>query len=370
VIWLVAVAGLVRRSDRRAVTSAWIVALLGLVMAVVLSRLVVTVPPVGTEVRPWVGCYLLIAFAALLVGGGIGIDGLAAEMRGRSFSWLQPATVLAGVAIGLVSLGGAAWWVLAGAQGPIERTRLDAIPPYVMNGLRSETRPRLLAIDLTGGVARYSVLADGHLRLGDADRGTPFGGSRTAREQVDDVVARLIAGTADSDIRSQLGELGIGYLWVTGAGEDITSRIDNTPGLGTASGTERGTVWQLSPAVSRSTVASKDGTEPLARPPVEVPADGSDRRLQIGEAADPRWQATADGRSLVPVDGGWQQAYALPAEGVSVTWVIPSSASWLLIGQGAVLLLAAVLAAPGVRRPEVRDPTKSARRAATLSELV
>ncbi len=178
VIWLVAVVGLVRRPDRRAVTSAWIVALLGLAMAVVLSRLVVTVPPVGTEVRPWVGCYLLIAFAALLVGGGIGVDGLAAEMRERSFSWLQPAAVLAGVAVGLVTLGGAAWWVLAGAQGPIERTRLDAIPPYVMNGLRSEARPRLLAIDLTGGVARYSVLSDGHLRLGDADRGGPFGGSQ------------------------------------------------------------------------------------------------------------------------------------------------------------------------------------------------
>jgi hypothetical protein len=35
-----------------------------------------------------------------------------------------------------------------------------------------------------------------------------------------------------------------------------------------------------------------------------------------------------------------------------------------------VLLVAAVLAAPAVRRPEVRDPTKSARRSATLSELV
>jgi GT2 family glycosyltransferase len=370
VIWLVALGGLVRRPDRRAVTSAWIVALLGLAMAVVLSRLVVTVPPVGTEVRPWVGTYLLITFAALLVGGGVGVDGLAAKMRERSFSWLQPAAVLASLAVGLVSLGGAVWWVLAGAQGPIERTRLDAIPPYVMNGLRSESRPRLLAIDLTGGVARYSVLADGHLRLGDADRGGPFGGSLSAREQVDDVVGRLIAGTADSDIRTQLGALGIGYLWVTGAGEDITARIDNTPGLGTASGTERGTVWQLSPAVARSTVVSEAGTEPLAAPPATVPAGGPDRRLQIGEAADPRWQASLDGRPLTPVDGGWQQAYALPAAGGSVTWTIPSSAGWLLIGQAALLLVAAVLAAPGVRRPEVRDPTKSARRAATLSELV
>ena len=370
VIWLVALAGLVRRPERRAVTSAWIVALLGLAMAVVLSRLVVTVPPVGTEVRPWVGSYLLITFAALLVGGGVGIDGLAAEMRERSFSWLQPAGVLASLAVGLVSLGAAVWWVLAGAQGPIERTRLDAIPPYVMNGLRTESRPRLLAIDLTGGVARYSVLADGHLRLGDADRGAPFGGSLSAREQVDDVVGRLIAGTADSDIRTQLGTLGIGYLWVTGASEDVTSRIDNTPGLGTASGTERGTVWQLSPAVTRSSVVSESGAEPLGGPPADIPPGGSDRRLQIGQPADPRWQATVDGRPLTHVDGGWQQAYALPAAGGSATWAIPSNVRWLLIGQGAVVLVAAVLAAPGVRRPEVRDPTKSARRAATLSELV
>jgi hypothetical protein len=370
VIWLVGLAGLLRRPERRAVTSAWIVALLGLAMAVVLSRLVVTVPPVGTEVRPWVGCYLLIAFAALLIGGGVGVDGLLGEMRGRSFSLLQPAAVLAGAAVGLVSLGAAAWWVVAGAQGPIERTRLDAIPPYVMNGLRSESRPRLLAIDLAAGVARYSVLADGHLRLGDADRGIPFGGSRSARDQVDDLVARLVAGTADSDIRSQLGDLGIGYLWVTGASEDITSRIGNTPGLGTASGTERGTVWQLTPAVARSTVVTKTGTEPVTGPPVALPAGEQDRRLRIGEAADPRWQARLNGQPLTPVDGGWQQAYALPAAGGNVTWAIPSSLRWLLIGQGVVLLIAAVLAAPGVRRPEVRDPMKSARRAATLSELV
>jgi len=41
-------------------------------MAVLLSRLVVSVPPAGTEVRPWVGSYLLLAFAALIVGAGMG----------------------------------------------------------------------------------------------------------------------------------------------------------------------------------------------------------------------------------------------------------------------------------------------------------
>ena len=82
------------------------------------------------------------------------------------------------------------------------------------------------------------------------------------------------------------------------------------------------------------------------------------------------YKRQVDGRPLTPVEGGWQQAYALPAAGGSATWAIPASLGWVLIGQGAVVLVAAVLAAPGVRRPEVRDPTKSARRAATLSELV
>jgi hypothetical protein len=42
---------------------------------------------------------------------------------------------------------------------------------------------------------------------------------------------------------------------------------------------------------------------------------------------------------------------------------------WLLAGQVLVLVVAGVRAAPAIRRPEVRDPAKSARRAATLSEL-
>ena len=62
VIWLVALLGLARRPARRAVLAAWAAALVALGMAVVLSRLVVAVPPAGTEVRPWVGSYLLLGF--------------------------------------------------------------------------------------------------------------------------------------------------------------------------------------------------------------------------------------------------------------------------------------------------------------------
>jgi hypothetical protein len=261
------------------------------------------------------------------------------------------------------------WWVLAGAHGPIERSRLDAIPPYVMNAMKSDARLRLLAIDLSDGTARYSVLADDYPRLGDADRGFTFGGSVSAREQVDDLVVRLVAGTADSDINPQLINLGIGYVWVTGANDDSKARIDNTPGLGTASGNERGIVWKLEPAVARAVVVDGSTRLSVGSPPTPVPAGNQQRQLDLGESADMRWRAELDGRTLAPVANGWQQVFALPADGGTVTYTLPSLMPWLLPFQGLVLLVAGVLAAPAIRRPEVRDPAKTARRAATLSEL-
>ncbi len=109
---------------------------------------------------------------------------------------------------------------------------------------------------------------------------------------------------------------------------------------------------------------------PLAGPPVTRAAGADGRTLRIGEAADPRWRAELDGRTLPAVNGGWQQAFSVEPAGGSLAWSLPSAHGWVLVGQGLVLLVAAVLAAPAVRRPEVRDPTKSARRSATLSELV
>ena len=148
-------------------------------------------------------------------------------------------------------------------------------------------------------------------------------------------MVRLVAGTADSDIGPQLSDLGIGYIWVTGATDDVTSRIDNTPGLGVASGNDQGTVWELDPAVSRAIIAGPDGISPVGALPATVPAGGEGRQLRIGEAADPRWQAELDGRRLEPADGGWQQAFSLPPEGGSLTYELPSIAGWLVAGQGA-----------------------------------
>jgi GT2 family glycosyltransferase len=368
-VWLVGFGGLVRRPRSRLVLISWFAALLALALAVVLSRLVVTVPPVGTEVRPWVGPYLLVTFGALLLAGAVGVDGLSRDVQRRSFTWLQPAAVLAGVAVAAVTLGGAAWWVWAGLAGPVSRVGLDALPPYVRNAMVGDARARVLAVDLTAGPARFSVLADQQLRLGDADRGGTFGGSVVARQEAEDLVVRLVAGTADSDLSPQLADLGVGYVWVRGATEDQLARIDNTPGLGAASGDEGTTIWRLEPPVSRRVLVDGGSRTPVAGSPLVLPPGGDGRQLRLGEPIDRRWRATLDGRPLTPVEAGWQQAFAVPAGGGQVVWSLPSFSHWFLLAQGVLVTLACVLAAPAVRRPEVRDPAKSARRAATLAEV-
>ena len=369
VVWAFALGGLVRRADRRLVVICWFTALAALALAVALSRLVVPVPPLGTEVRPWVGPHLLIAFGALALGGAVGLDGLTRDVGRRSFSWLQPAAVLGGLAVALVTVGGAAWWVWAGVTGPVDRVGLAALPPYVRNAMVGDTRARVLAVDLEGDGARFAVLADRQQRLGDADRGGTFGGSTAAQQEAGDLVVRLVAGTADSDITPQLTGLGVGFVWVRGATEEERARIDNTPGLGAASGDDGATVWRLEPAVSRGVLVDGGTRTPLAGSTLVVPPGGEGRQLRLRDAADRRRRATLDGRPLSPVDAGWQQAFAVPAAGGQLAWSLPSVSHWFLPAQGLVVLVACVLAAPAVRRPEVRDPTTSARRAATLAEV-
>jgi hypothetical protein len=128
-------------------------------------------------------------------------------------------------------------------------------------------------------------------------------------------------------------------------------------------------VWKLEPAVARTVLVEGSELLPIGPPPTPVPPGAQERQLQIGESADVRWRAQLDGQNLVPVADGWQQVFALPVRGGTVTYELPSFMPWLLPIQGLVLLVAGVLAAPAIRRPEVRDPAKTARRAATLSEL-
>lgn len=371
--WAVALGGLLRGYRRRAVIAGWLIGLLSLAVAVGLSRLLVTVPPNGVQTRPYVGIYLLIAFGALVLAGGMGIDGYTKDLGRQNFSVVQPLSVLAAVLAAVISLGAAGWWVLGGMSGPIHRTQLTSIPTYIVDAQTGPDQVRTLAIDLSAGQgnsqANYSVIDGDQTRLGDSERGYSFGGSAAARRETASVVSRLVSGSGDSELAADLADLGINYVWVSGAGEDIRSRITNTPGLAAASGSSTGAVWQLSQPTSRVRLVSGQQVSRLASFPdgVQIPASSLQRVLRLGVPTDPRWRATLDGRPLTPLqDGNWQQSFTVPASGGVLRYHLDTTIPWLPIGQGVALLLAMVLAAPGVRRPEVRDPVQDARRVATV----
>lgn len=370
--WAVALVGLLRSFRRRAVIAGWLIALLTLAVAVGLSRILVQVPPAGVQTRPYVGIYLLIAFGALVLAGGIGVDGYTKDLGRQSFSVVQPLSVLAAALAAIISLGGAGWWIIDGMAGPIHRTQLTSVPAYIVDAQTGPDQVRTLAIDLPAGEpsqANYSVIDGDQTRLGEPERGYSFGGSQAARRETASVVSRLVSGSGDSELAADLADLGINYVWVRGADDDIRSRITNTPGLAAASGSSTGSVWQLSQPTSRVRLVSGQQVTRLGSDPdgVRIPASSLQRVLRLGVPTDPRWRATLNGHPLTPLrDGNWQQSFTVPASGGVLRYHLDTPIPWLPIGQGAALLLAMLLAAPGVRRPEVRDPVQNARRVATL----
>lgn len=365
--WAVGLAGLFRSFRRRAVIAGWLVGLVCLAVAVLFSRLLVAVPTLATETRPNVGFYLLLGFGALILAGGIGVDGFTKDLGAQSFSIAQPLSVLAGLVAALVCLLGAGWWVLAGATGPISRTDLGAIPPYIADAQAGPSKIRTLAIDMSGGSADFSVIEEDQVRLGDAERGFAFGGSQQFSDEVADVVARLVSGSGDTQLAADLADLGINYVWIGGSNDDVRTRITNTPGIAGASGSEEGTVWQLEQPTSKVRLVSGQQVTRLQDRPdgVVVPQSSLQRVLRLGEPVDSRWVATLDGRPLTPLDdGNWQQSFEMPETGGVLKYELRGNPIWVPIGQGIALLITIVLAAPAVRRPEVRDPVRNARRVA------
>ena len=245
---------------------------------------------------PGSGSYLLIAFAALLLGGRRRRRrAVRTDEAGGASAGCSRLTVLAGLVVGVVSVGGGGWWVWPGRADRSSAPSSTRIPPYVLNAMRSPERPRVLAIDSTGGVARYWVLADD--RSGSA---MPTGVSPSAArwrpaEQAEDLVIRLVAGTADSDIGPSCATWASAILWVTGAGERrgpgsttprVSARPAATSGHGVAAGTAGRPLRDHRPGQrhTRGATAGRCSTGVAGRV------------FKVGEPSDPRWRAEIDGR--------------------------------------------------------------------------
>lgn len=339
-LWAAGVLALLR--TRRGPVVAMLAALAMLAGAIAVTRLTVWVAP-GVEVRPQAEPWLILMAAALVIGGVLGAEGLLDELAGRSAGVGQLLSLLAVVAVAASVLLGAGWWVVDGNSG-LTRAPSANLPAFVRNAANSGTVRVLVLHD--GTPVTWTVISTDVARLGDPERILGAGGS--LQPLADSVARRLVAGTADETLVTDLRALGVGYVWAQSATDALRTSIGNTPGIGTGTGDEtNGWVWPV-PGAGRAMLVAGDSRTAVAQGGAVAAGDAT-RTIVLAEPEDPRWTVTLDGRSLTPAGDG---QYGIGMQSGQLRWALAGQPPWgAWLGMAALLLLA-LWAAPGVQQRE------------------
>ncbi|WP_078655655.1 glycosyltransferase family 2 protein [Streptomyces fulvoviolaceus] len=342
-IVLAALAALMRTERQFGIWTAWSVALVGLVFAVLSNS------------STWAGPATLVYGLALLAAAAMGADGARARVAEQSFGWRQPVAALIAFASAAGPLLVAAGWMIGGADGPLERRDPVQVPAFVAeeSGTRDQARTLVLDSDSAAHVG-YMLVRGSGARLGDAELAAADG----ENSKLDKVVANLVAGSG-ADQADQLGKFAVRYVLVhKGAPREVARVLDATPGLSRLSQQDGSGLWRVDQDVARATIVAGSGTPTaVAAGPVEIhttiPAGADGRVLRLADTVDEGWTATLDGRPLTrtTVDG-WAQGFELPASGgtLDVTFDDPIGHTAWLWAQGFLAVVLVVLALPGRRR--------------------
>jgi len=369
-IVLAALAALMRTQRQAGIWTAWAVALVALVFAVLSNS------------STWAGPATLVYGLGLLAAAAMGADGVRARVAEQSFGWRQPVAALIAFACAAGPLLVAAGWMIRGADGPVERRDPVQVPAFVAEESGTRDQARTLVLDSRSAAkVDYTLVRGSGARLGDAELAAADG----ANKKLDKVVANLVAGSG-ADQADELGGFAVRYVLVhKGAPREVSRVLDATPGLTRLSQQDGSALWRVDRQVSRAAIVPKSG-DPLsiAAGPVElhttIPSGADGRVLRLADTAHAGWSATLDGKPLTrtTVDG-WAQGFELPAGGgkLDVTFDAPVSHTGWLWAQGALAVVLVVLALPGRRRdvdddlPEeqvvpAQDATGEGRRARRL----
>ncbi|SFY47397.1 glycosyltransferase family 2 protein [Streptomyces sp. F-1] len=346
-IVLAALAALLRSERQLGIRTAWAVALVGLVFAVLANR------------SAWAGPATLVYGIALLSAAVLGADGARARVAEQSFGWRQPVAALIALASAVGPLLLAAGWMLRGADGPVQRRDPAQVPAFVAEDSTTGDRARTLILDSDSAArVRYTLVRGAGARMGDGELAAADG----ENARLDKVVANLIAGSG-ADQADELGGFAVRYVLVhKGAPRDISRVLDATPGLARLSQQDGNALWRVDQEVSRAVILPAGGSgsaggRPVSAGPVDihttVPAGSDGRVLRLADSAAPGWTATLDGKPLprTTVDG-WAQGFRLPSAGgrLDVTYDAPIAHTAWLWAQGLLGLVLVVLALPGRRR--------------------
>ncbi|GGQ03839.1 GT2 family glycosyltransferase [Actinomadura coerulea] len=341
----VAVCALPLRGRRGHVLAGWLLAVFGLLVAVLSSAATVTK---GADEAPvWPGLALLFAGAGVLLAATAAVQRATEVLAGSHLIYKAGGAAVLVAALTAPVLA-AAFWVAGGAGGPLGRVDPDTVPQFVQG--TGGVRTLVLHREPTGRVS-YTVLRGTRPHLGEAEV-TVKG---RADDRMDDLVAGLAAGR-EGDDGPALTRMGVQYLLVPHPAQDpLTKVLDASPELTRLSRTGTFAVWRLQATSARMMLLQGSTVTPLpagrVNARVRIPPGTGPRTLLLAEPADGGWRAALNGHDLKArtVDG-WAQGYVIPTTGgeFELARSMTTRHIWVVI-QGVAVLLVAVLALPGAQ---------------------
>ncbi|TDC41739.1 glycosyltransferase family 2 protein [Actinomadura sp. KC345] len=354
----VAVCALAVRSRRNAVLAGWLLAIFGLLVAVLTSAATVTK---GADEAPvWPGVALIFAGAGVLLAATAAVQRATEALAGDHpiYKGGGAAVVLAALTAPVLAAGS---WVAGGVDGPLTKVDPDTVPAFVHGS--GGARTLVLNSEPTGRVS-YTILRDARPRIGESE--VMDGGE--AHDRLGDIVAGLAAGRED-DAGPPLTRMGVQYLLVPHPRTDpITDVLDAAPELTRLSRTDTFAVWRLHSPSARVMLLQGSAVTPMPAGRIDarmqIPPGTGTRTLLLAEPADGGWQATLNGREVKgrTVDG-WAQGYDIPSAGgeFQLARSMTMRHTWLVI-QGIAVLVAAALALPGAKDVQVLAGERERRR--------
>jgi GT2 family glycosyltransferase len=227
---VLAVAAILPRRTRLAVELAWLVALLGLVGALLGTLLTYSTQSGPADIVPWVGIPVVLWI------GGLATAVLVAAPE--VFSLPRPALAVMVLVALVLPLGTGAWWLVRGESDPLASGRPTVVPVFLAE------RPGDTLI-LTGSIARgvdYRVVAKDGPFLGQE----AISRSTGENAELGAAIRRILAQATPADIK-QLSAAGIDAIYAPDVDPEVGRRIDAAAYLSPAGSDRPGSrVWTLS----------------------------------------------------------------------------------------------------------------------------
>jgi GT2 family glycosyltransferase len=367
---LAALAALLLTRQRTLVTAGWSIALLGLAISVVASRVLVTPAGGGPTIPAWPGIALAVAAAGLLLAATVAGGSLPDHLAGGKWHGAR------GLGVGLLALLacsapllGAGFWLATGVRGPVGVSAGPVLPAFVSVSSNTGMRLRTLVLGSEHGTLTYTVLRGADPLVGATELTEP----PAAQRALDTAVATLVAshGGDAQDQGGAMAAFDIGYVLLPAPVDGGLARVlDGVPTLRPVSKTSAFQLWRVAETTARVRVIQPNGTVvPVAAGPVAVSGAAAPTTGGTLVLAEPvgGWTATLDGRPLAPLAapvGGWAQGFHLPPGGGRLDVTHNQAGRDLILA----LEAAAVLAVAALGLPGARSAAESTAQAAEESE--